>query len=163
MNDKLKRAVLSWAGLIALVIGLQWFNQRGMAVGPPPPLHGTEVNGRPFGGLETLKKPALIYFWASWCPVCKSMQGTMADLAKDVPMMTVALQSGTPAEVQAYLQKEGFQVPTLPDESGELGRAYGIRGVPAVFILGPDGNISHATAGYSTAWGLRLRLWLAGL
>jgi peroxiredoxin len=75
----------------------------------------------------------------------------------------VALQSGDAAEVQAYMDKEGFRVPVVLDEDGAIGKSYGIRGVPAVFILGPDGNIRFSTMGWTSELGLRFRLWLAGL
>jgi len=46
---------------------------------------------------------------------------------------------------------------------GAIGRDYGIRGVPAVFILGPGGDIRFSTVGYASELGLRLRLRLAHL
>jgi thiol-disulfide isomerase/thioredoxin len=163
MSEKLKKSLLTWTGLIVLFIGLQLFVNRDLASGMPPPIVGTTPEGQPFAGLNSLKKPAVIYFWASWCGICKSMQGMVRDLAGDTSMVTVALQSGDAAEVQAYMDKEGFRVPVVLDEDGAIGKSYGIRGVPAVFILGPDGNIRFSTMGWTSELGLRFRLWLAGL
>jgi thiol-disulfide isomerase/thioredoxin len=163
MSDKLKKSLLTWIGLIALFIGLQFFVNRNLARGTPPPIVGTTLDGQAFAGLESLKKPAVIYFWASWCGVCKAMQDTVGALAGDTPMVTVALQSGDAAEVKAYMDKEGFRVPVVLDEDGAIGKRYGLRGVPAVFIVGPDDAIRFSTVGYTSELGLRLRLWLAGL
>jgi hypothetical protein len=89
------------------------------------------------------------------------MQGTVAGLAAELPVITVATQSGGRAEVANYQQQSHFSVPTLLDEDGELARSYGLRGVPAFFILGRNGEIRFATTGLTSIWGLRLRLWLA--
>ena len=163
MSEKFRKSLLSWIGLLVLFIGLQSFANRDLADGMPPPIVGTGTDGQPFAGLSSLKKPAVIYFWASWCGICKSIQGTIRELAAETPMITVALQSGDAAEVKAYMGKEGFQVPVVLDEEGAIGKSYGIRGVPAIFVLGPDVAIRYSTVGYTTALGLRFRLWLAGL
>jgi thiol-disulfide isomerase/thioredoxin len=120
------------------------------------------VDGAQFSGLDALPKPAVIYFWASWCGICKAMQGTMAGLAAEIPVITVATQSGDRGEVANYQRHSHFSVPTILDEDGELARSYGLRGVPAFFIIGRDGEIRFATTGLTSAWGIRLRLWLAG-
>jgi len=36
-----------------------------------------------------------------------------------------------------------------------------LKGVPASFILSPDGEIRFVEASYTTELGLRLRLWLS--
>jgi thiol-disulfide isomerase/thioredoxin len=163
MGAKLKQAVLTWAVLIGLFASMQWFVNRGLATGAPPAIHGATLDGKPFAGLETLRKPAVIYFWASWCGICRAMQDTVRDVGRDAPLMTVALQSGDATEVGRYLKKAGFDVPVVLDEDGAIGKTFGLRGVPAIFILGPDGNIRFSTMGYTSAFGLRVRLWLAGL
>lgn len=153
----------TWAGLIILIIGLQLFSSRGLVTGAPPPLPTVTANGQSFAGLHSLPKPAILYFWASWCPVCRSMEGTMADLARDNSVVSVAVQSGNAAEVAAYLRKEGLALPALIDGDGSVSKAFGLRGVPALFFLGRDGTIHYSTTGFATAWGIRFRLWLAGL
>ena len=85
----------------------------------------------------------------------------VAAIAADHPVITVATNSGTPTEVAAHLAREGVRFPVLMDETGAIARQWGVSGVPAAFIVGTDGVISHAGVGYSTEYGLRLRLWLA--
>jgi hypothetical protein len=82
-------------------------------------------------------------------------------IASDTPIITIAMQSGDPATVSEYMIRKQFDVPTLVDEDGTVAGAYRLRGVPAAFILGRDGNIRSATTGYTSEWGLRLRLWWA--
>jgi peroxiredoxin len=90
------------------------------------------------------------------------MQGSIAAIAKDYPLVSVAMQSGSRAELLKHMREQSLLVPTLPDEDGDISSRYGLRGVPAVFVLGPDGKIRYATTGYTTEIGIRFRLWLAG-
>ena len=40
---------------------------------------------------------------------------------------------------------------------------WGVRAVPASFVVDGTGQIRYVEVGYTTGIGLRLRLWLAGL
>jgi len=157
------RSLLGWVPVIMLILAIQWAVGSGMAErGKAPEIQGIMTDGKPYPGLSSLPKPSLVYFWASWCGICRMMQTTLRDLAGDVPVITVAFQSGDRAMVSDYMRKSGFEVPTIVDEDGVLGQSYGIRGVPALFFLDREGNIRYATMGYTTSYGLRIRLWLAG-
>lgn len=159
---KAGRSGLSWLVVLGLVLGLQFYASRGLINGgKAPELKGLTVDGKPFNGLAPLPKPVVIYFWASWCGICRAMQGTMRKLARETPLITVATQSGDGAAVRSYMAGRRFDVPALLDQDGGMGRAYGIRGVPVLFIVDAQGNIRSATTGYTSALGLRLRLWLA--
>lgn len=76
-------------------------------------------------------------------------------------MITVALQSGDIAAVRSYMKKNALEAPTVVDENGAIAAAYGVRGVPAVFIVDGKGAICYTIIGYTTELGLRIRLWLA--
>lgn len=155
------RGLWPYALILLAVLALQHQRARDLAAGPAPALAGTLLDGRPFDLAQLQGRPALVYFWASWCGVCKAMQHNIDALQNDVPMVSVALQSGDAAEVRRYLAEKGSRMPTLLDEDGALATRYGLRGVPAAFVLGPDGSIRYTALGYSTELGLRLRLWLA--
>ena len=146
--------------LILALTALQWWQARDLAKGPAPALVGHLLDGSPYQ-LVPSEGPVLVHFWASWCPVCRVEQDSIASIAADRPVMTVATTSGSVEEVAAYLSGEGLEMPVLMDESGEIARSWGISGVPASFIVDSAGNIRHASVGYATETGLRLRLWLA--
>lgn len=103
----------------------------------------------------------MVYFWGTWCPVCRTQQSTINAVARTYPLYSVAMQSGSRKEVEAYLAAHGLQWPTQNDEQGVVAGQWGVRGVPAVFIIDRHGRIRFVTRGYSTPWGLRLRLWWA--
>lgn len=144
---------------LLLLLALEWFLTRDAARGPAPPIEARLIDGRPFSLAQLRGQPALVYFWGSWCPVCAAQQGTLDGLVQDYPAVTVAMQSGSEAEVAAYLREQGLAWPTINDPQGDIARAFGVRGVPAVFVLDAAGNIRFVTRGYTTGPGLRLRLW----
>lgn len=155
--------VLHWSVELALLLivylGVQAWLSRELALGPAPPLEGLLLDGgtpTPLGS----DTPVMIHFWASWCPVCRLEQESIASIAGDHPVITVALQSGNADEVAAHLHARDLHVPVLNDPDGLIAGAWGVRAVPATFVV-RDGVIRYRERGFTTEAGLRLRLWLA--
>jgi thiol-disulfide isomerase/thioredoxin len=147
--------------LLLVFAAVQWWQARDLAAGPAPPLVGLLLDGSPYQ-LDPAGGPILVHFWATWCPVCRLEEDSIARIAADLPTITVATTSGTSDEVAAYLAEQGLTMPVLLDEDGELARRWGVNGVPATFVIDREGRIRHAGKGYSTEIGLRLRMWLSG-
>ena len=154
--------VLFWTVLVCFFFGAQALLNGGLVRGVPPALEGRSLDGKPFVWSDFQGRPAVVYFWATWCPVCSAMQGSIKAVAADYPLVSVALQSGSEAEVARYLREKDFSVRVVLDEDGSLAERYGLRGVPALFVLDPAGRIRFAASGYTTEIGMRLRLWWAG-
>ena len=146
--------------LLAVFAVVQWWQARNLVKGPAPPLVGQLIDGSRYR-LIPAEGPVLVHFWASWCPICRLEQDSIAGIAEDRPVMTVATTSGSAKELMAYLSEQGLEMPVLMDQDGGIARSWGVSGVPATFVVDTDGNISHAGMGYATELGLRLRLWLA--
>jgi len=147
--------------VLAVVVGVQWWQTADAPSGPAPELRGELLHGGAVDLAQERGRPVLVHFWAEWCPVCGLEQGTIEALSRDYRVITVATTSGDAAAVRAHLQAEGLTFPTLLDEDGRLARAWGVKGVPATYVIAPDGQVAYATTGYSSAVGLRVRLWLA--
>jgi len=103
----------------------------------------------------------LVYFWASWCPVCRLEQGSVSALLRDHPVVTVAMQSGSAAEVSGYLREHGLDWPVINDPDGALAARWGVRATPTFFVVDRERAIRFREVGYTSGPGLRLRLWLA--
>jgi peroxiredoxin len=151
------------AGVLVLVLAVHAWQTRTTAQGAAPDFHGVLLDGTPVRLSELRGRPVLLHFWATWCPVCRLEQGSIAALARDHTVLTVAIDADGGAAVRTWLQQRGVDYPVVPDPDGRIAARYGIRGVPASFILDAAGNIRFTEVGYTTGAGLRLRLWWAGL
>lgn len=163
MFKRIAKKLVSGIILLAIfLVGQAWVN-RDMAMGAAPAIHAQTLFGENFQ-LEQLKgSEAIVYFWASWCGICRTMESGISELSKNKPLISLALQSGNQQEVLQYISKKGIQMPVINDPDGQLAARYGIKGVPAIFVLDKQGNIRYATSGYSPIWAIKARLWLASL
>ena len=149
---------------IAVIAGVRAWQQRDMVSGAAPALQGITLAGQPYTLPAHPAKPVLVHFWATWCPICRTEQDSIASLAHDDPeVITVAMQSGKPEEVAKFMREQGIDFPVVNDPQGSLSGTWGVHAVPASFIVTPDGRIRFVEVGYTTGIGLRLRLWLAGI
>lgn len=147
---------------LALIFAVRAYLARDVVTGPAPTFASHGLQGERLAIADLRGRPALVHFWATWCPICKAEQGSIQAIAADHAIVTVAMQSGDAPTVADYVRKEAWPVPVVVDEDGALARAYGVRGVPTTFVLDRHGNIRFVEIGYTTEIGLRLRLWWAG-
>ena len=89
------------------------------------------------------------------CPFSKyhyDKADTMAGLAKkykDKSVVWLAINSTnhtTPAANQAFAKKHNLPYPLLDDRSGKVGRAYGAKTTPHMFVIAPGGRIVYEGA-----------------
>jgi peroxiredoxin len=156
---RLARLGLEVLVFLGLLLAMERFLTRDAVRGPAPPLAATLVDGDRFDATVLRGRPAIVYFWATWCPVCGAQQGTLDTLLNDTPGVTVALRSAQ--DLRAYLRAERLDWPVIDDADGAISRSWGVSGVPAVFVLDRQGRVRFVTRGYTSSLGLRARLWLA--
>lgn len=103
-------------------------------------------------------KPLLVYYWASWCGVCRFTTPTVEQLWQEGEnVLTVALRSGSDAHLQQGMSKKELSFPTHNDEQGSLAAQWQV-GVTPTFLIFKDGKLVSSTTGWSSRWGLKLRL-----
>ena len=149
--------------LAAVFVGVRFHQQRTLVEGPAPALRAPLLDGAVFDlAAGSATRPVLVYFWASWCPVCRLEQGSIRALLRDHQVVTVAMQSGGSAEVSGYLREHGLDWPVINDPDGALAARWGVRATPTFFVVDRAQIIRFREVGYTSKPGLRLRLWLAG-
>lgn len=150
--------------VVVLIAGIRAWQQRDVVSGAAPSLQGALLDGKRYILAAKPAQPVLVYFWATWCPVCRAEQGAIEAIAHDNPnVITVAMQSGSRDEVVKHLKEQGLSFPVVNDPDNRISAAWGVRAVPASFIVDTGGQIRFVEIGYTTGVGLRLRLWLAGV
>jgi len=156
------RRGLELAFFIVLIMGVRTWQQRDIAKGDAPPLHGLLLDGKTYVLATKPAQAVLVHFWASWCPICRTEQGSIESLARDNPnVISVAMQSGNSNAVQQYMREQAVSFPVINDADGQISARWGVQAVPASFIIDKNGRIRYVEIGYTTGLGLRLRLWLA--
>lgn len=110
------------------------------------------------------ESPVLVYFWGSWCGVCKITSPTVNSLAQSspYPVVTIAVQSGGDKELGQYLNAHNFNFTTINDEAGEIFDTWQGQVTPSFVIL-KDGKMTQGLTGVQPEWSLRLRLWLSSV
>lgn len=159
--SRLRGWVINLLLILLIFGGIQWWKGRPLASGEAPSLRGNTLEGQTLDLAAYQGRPVLVHFWATWCPVCRLGNGAIDAIARDHQVVSVALQSGDAAEIQHYMTAEGLSFTVVSDETGALASPWGVPGVPATFVLDPNGRIASSTMGFSSEWGLRVRLWAA--
>ena len=162
-NNKYYRWLAELTLILIVLSAVRFWMQRDVVSGFAPNIHHVMLDGKNFELYQNKNRPILVHFWASWCPVCKLEQSNIENIAKDYPVITIAMQSGDNEELSQFMRQEKLSFKVINDERGILSQSYNIRGVPVSFIVNKDNKIEFVEVGYTTEIGLRLRLWWAGL
>ncbi len=167
MKIKSKNSWRSWliycVIFLVITLGANIWKTRNITSGNLSAIGGELMNGATFTIADYSGKPVLFYFWATWCPICNYVNGSVQSISEDYTVITIASWSEGETEVKAYMRENQLTFPVFLDNTGKLAQALNIKGVPISFILDSNGDIKFIETGYSTELGLRLRLWIASL
>lgn len=107
--------------------------------------------------------PALLAFFKTSCPVCVLSFPVWAELARRYgDVVTVAAVAQDPlAKARPWLDDAGFAAPVLDDSDGyATSRAYELRTVPALVLVGGNGEVLDTSEGWdrdrANAWDAEL-------
>lgn len=156
------RLALELTLVVLVYFAAKTYMQRNLVEGPAPAVTGNLLSGQPVSLQSYRGQPVLVHFWATWCPVCKVEQNSIDAVSKDHAVLTIAMDSGDETAVKSYLRDNNLTFPVIVDQYSIIAKQFGVQGVPTSFVIDPQGNIAFTEMGYTTGWGLRLRLWLAG-
>ncbi len=113
-------------------------------------------------------KVVLLNFWATWCIPCRTEMPELQSLADELQgesftLFTIDLQEDA-ATITPFRRELGLRLPVLLDEDGEVTRSYGVRALPATFLIDRNGVLRQqrlgplSPGGVETAWS---RAWIA--
>lgn len=157
-------AILAWAsaqsGGQAVSLGVN--SEFGEIIVPANAAPGFELELMTGGSvsLEEMKgRVVLVDFWASWCPPCRQEAPDLAQVYleyqdKQVEFVGVDIWDD-PAAAKVYLEQFQVPYPNGVDANGSIAIAYGVRGIPEKYFVGPDGTIVKKFVGPITAADLR--------
>jgi thiol-disulfide isomerase/thioredoxin len=108
-----------------------------------------DLDGNPLSFATFLgQRPALIEFWATWCPLCekllpqiKAAHSRFGDRVAFIGVNVTVNQSKT--RVRRYLAEHAPPFVTLWDDQGVAVRAYDVTGTSFVVIVDGAGKIAY--------------------
>ena len=102
----------------------------------------------------------LLYIWGAWCGICKHTSPVIQRLHDSgTPVLSVALRSGSDADIRAYLQQQGYTFPAVNDDDGTLAQQWGVKVTPTIVLI-KNGKVLHSTTGLASYWTLKTRIAL---
>lgn len=113
---------------------------------------GTTLAGEPFDAAELAGEPAVLWFWAGWCPRCRAAAPDVLAAAEHVTVIGVGgLVVTDDSELTGFVEETGTGALThLSDAEGAVWRKFGVASQDTYVLIDADGTVVH-TGGLSGA------------
>ncbi len=106
----------------------------------------TTLDGATFDGTSLYGTPTIIWFWASWCPICQGEAPGIVSAINELPDGVQVL--GIPgysdaAGMQKFVNDYGLgDVVQLVDSDGSLWANFSVAEQPAIALIAADGTVT---------------------
>jgi peroxiredoxin len=120
--------------------------------GDPPPLEVQALDGQRYSLARLRGRVALLYFWATWCPICTAELPSQIESVhrefKDQGLVVWAISFREPPErVQAWLRQHSISSQVLLDVDGRAAEAYRTTGTPTFVLIDRTGQLAGRGVG----------------
>lgn len=126
----------------------------GLEIGTKPtPVKLTDIDGKTVDLAQYIgKKPVLLEFWATWCPLCKALEPQLnaarQRYGKNLEVFVVAVGvNQNPRSIKRHLAKHAMPGRILWDGDGAAVRAFEAPGTSYVVMLDKSGKVVYTGAG----------------
>ncbi len=90
-------------------------------------------------------KPAILFFWATWCPHCRSQVKILnqeIDAIHKEGIEVILIDLGEDAkQVKSFMERNKFDLNVLVDPDEMTSEDYVIPGIPTLYFIGADGKV----------------------
>jgi AhpC/TSA family len=97
----------------------------------------------PVPGIEFSDGPTLVWFYKVTCPVCQMAAARAGALASAYPVPSIGIGQDPPDRLTQFDREFGLGIEAEHDlPPYEVSNAYGVRTVPTLFVIEPEGQVS---------------------
>ncbi len=132
--------------IFTVVVAPVWGIEEGQ---PLPDFNIQAFDGSYYSRATFAGKPVLLIFWNTWCSVCleelprvNRLVETLGPRGLEILAVNTAFNDSE-GKARAYGKKYGYQFPMAFDHHFETGQAFGILGVPTVFLVDVQGIVRY--------------------
>jgi thiol-disulfide isomerase/thioredoxin len=103
---------------------------------------GTTLSGAPFDGTTLQGKPAVMWFWASWCPFSNAGASAVSQVAAANPKVAFVGVAGRSdvGSMQGFASRYNLNFTNLNDADGSLWARFNVPWQPAYLFYRADGS-----------------------
>jgi peroxiredoxin len=126
------------------------------------------LDGRPVQLREFRGKLVLLNFWATWCAPCLHEMPSMERLYQtfkqtEFVLLAVSMDRHGEEVAKPFVDNLQLTFPVLLDRTSEVGRQYGVRGLPSTYLIAPDGLLIGVVIGARDWYRTEAKALIAGL
>ncbi|MEM9315098.1 MAG: TlpA disulfide reductase family protein [Pseudomonadota bacterium] len=93
------------------------------------------------------EKPAVMVFWATWCPYCKAFMPYTREIQKDyaehgVQIITFNAKERGKGDPRAYIESLNFPTVTIAD-ADPIAEQYGVDFIPGLMVVDGQGEVVY--------------------
>jgi thiol-disulfide isomerase/thioredoxin len=104
---------------------------------------GTTLGGDRFEGTSLEGEPAVLWFWAPWCPTCRAQAPAVSALAEEYDGRVAVIGVGG-LDSESAIRDFADQVPNvtmLVDDEGAVWQHFRVTAQSTYTVIGADGEI----------------------
>jgi len=166
MNEKLKHytkeAVIFIVVMTIFANIISFYKSGDLNKNPLPDLNFTLIDNTNYNLTSSNEKPILVHFWATWCPTCSLEAANIETISENFEVITIAVKSDKDKIID-YILANDLNFNVVNDSEGLLARKFNISAYPTTFIYDKHGKLLFCEVGYTSTFGLWLRIWWAGI
>ncbi len=139
-------AMKPWIAVLLLIALAALPEHAGGVEGKPAPVFSLADAAGARRSLEdvALGRPAVVVYWATWCPYCKALLPHLKRLAQAyggrIAIVAINVWDEPDVDPYAWMRERGYEF-TVLGRGDRAAKAWGVKGTPGLFVVDGAGVV----------------------